>query len=84
MVNNTGCFRLAARLGGYDGTVGFSVFRKVFEFASAPTSFLICLVIGSGLKLSFKGLRLEVITAVLKVALALVFAFILSNLVLVP
>ena len=59
-------------------------FDGIFSFASAPTAFLICLVIGSGLKLSLKGMKMEIITAVLKVALALLFAFILAQTVFRP
>ncbi len=68
----------------YEDTRLFTAFDGIFSFASAPTAFLICLVIGSGLKLSLKGMKMEIITAVLKVALALLFAFILAQTVFRP
>ena len=68
----------------YEDTRIFTAIDGIFSFASAPTAFLICLVIGSGLKLSLKGMKMEIITAVLKVALALLFAFILAQTVFRP
>lgn len=68
----------------YEDTKVFAAIDGMFSFVSAPTSFLISLVIGSGLKLSLKGLKLEVITAALKIVLSLMFAFALSHLVFKP
>lgn len=68
----------------YDNTLVFETFDNIFTFISTPTSFLICLVIGSGLKLSFKNIKLELFTAVLKVILALTIAFILKYTVFIP
>ncbi|MEX1377554.1 MAG: AEC family transporter [Eubacteriales bacterium] len=48
---------------------------EVFGVISAPTSFLICLVIGNGIKLSFRGMQLELATSVLRVVLTMAFAF---------
>jgi predicted permease len=68
----------------YQDTVVFRTFDSILTFMSVPTAFLICLVIGSGLKLSLKNMRLELITAVLKLGLAVVFAFILRSAVFAP
>ena len=68
----------------YEETQIFKAVSGVFAFASAPTAMLISLVIGSGLKLSIKGMKMEIITAVLKVALALAIAFVLAQTVFIP
>lgn len=68
----------------YEETQIFKAANSIFTFASAPTAMLISLVIGSGLKLSFKGMKMEIITAVLKVALALAIAFLLAQTVFIP
>ncbi|MBT3319697.1 MAG: hypothetical protein HN948_01145 [Clostridia bacterium] len=73
-----------AGLWAYEGSKVFAAFDNIFSFASAPTALLICLVIGSGLKLSIKSMKMEILTALLKVAFALLFAFILVQTVLVP
>ncbi|MCK5129459.1 MAG: hypothetical protein KAQ68_06390 [Clostridiales bacterium] len=68
----------------YEDTLLFGAFDNIFTFISAPTAFLICLVIGNGLKLTFKGLKMELITAVLKIVLSLTIAFILKYTVFIP
>lgn len=73
-----------AGVGAYKDTKTFAAISNLFAFISAPTSFLICLVIGSGLRLSLKGLRMEIITATLKVVVSLLFAFALVHLILKP
>lgn len=73
-----------AGIGAYENTRAFAAINNLFTFISAPTSFLICLVIGSGLKFSLKGLKMEVITAALKVVVSLLFAFVLVHLILKP
>ena len=50
---------------------------EIFGVVSAPTSFLICLVIGNGIKLSFRGMKLEIITSVIRLVLTMAFAFII-------
>lgn len=78
---------LACSLAGLWSFESTSLFRTLdgfLSFASAPTAFLICLVIGSGLKFSLKGMRLEILTAVLKVVLAVSFAFALKYAVFLP
>ncbi len=73
-----------AGLKAFEGTLLFNAADGFLSFVSAPTGFLICLVIGSGLKFTLKGMRLEIMTAVLKAALAMAFAFILKYAVFVP
>lgn len=79
-----GVIGAVAGLGAYQQTGVFQAFDNIFAFAAAPMPFLICLVIGSGLKLSLKSMKLEFVTAALKVALGLLFAFILKIAVFVP
>ncbi|MCK5811608.1 MAG: hypothetical protein KAG94_01795 [Clostridiales bacterium] len=67
-----------------EGSMIYTTIIDSLRFISTPTAFIICLVIGSGLKLSLKGMKLEVITAFVKVAIALVFAILLSKLLLAP
>ena len=73
-----------AGLWAYQDTAVFRTFDSILTFMSVPTAFLICLVIGSGLKLSIRNIRLELVTAVLKLGLAVVFALILRSTVFVP
>lgn len=73
-----------AGLWAYESTPLLNAAQGFLSFVSAPTAFLICLVIGSGLKFSLKGMRLEIITAILKVALAMAFALALKYAVLMP
>jgi len=73
-----------AGLWAYEGTQVFTALDGLFSFMSAATAFLISLVIGSGLKLSLKGLKMEIITAVLKVVIWLAIAFALVQLILRP
>lgn len=73
-----------AGLGAFENTKAFGAVNNLFAFISAPMPFLICLVIGSGLKFSLKGLKMEFITAALKIAVSLLFAFALVQLVLKP
>lgn len=73
-----------AGVGTFQNTKVFATLNNLFTFISAPMPFLICLVIGSGLKFSLKGLKMEFITAALKIVISLLFAFILVLLVLKP
>lgn len=68
----------------YEDTLAFETFENVFSFIATPTAFLICLVIGSGLRLSLKNIKMELLTAVLKVVFALALAFVLKHVVFVP
>lgn len=68
----------------YEDTQAFIAINDIFTFISSSTAFLICLVIGSGLQLSVKNMKLEIITAVLKIVFALAFAFLLKYLVFLP
>jgi predicted permease len=80
----TGLICSLSGLWSFEGTPLFRAAESFLTFVSAPTAFLICLVIGSGLKFSLKGMKLEILTAVLKVALAFSFAFILKYAVFLP
>ncbi|MBN2853732.1 MAG: hypothetical protein JXQ23_13430 [Clostridia bacterium] len=62
----------------YENTTLFKGLLNIFNFLSAPTSLLICFIIGSGLKLSVKGMKKEVMTAFLKVLMAFIFALLLK------
>lgn len=73
-----------AGLGALENTKTFGAINNLFTFISAPMPFLICLVIGSGLKFSLRGLKMEFITAALKIVISLLFAFTLVQLVLKP
>ncbi len=68
----------------YEDTLIFESIDNVFTFISTPTAFLICLVIGSGLKLSLDNIKMELATATLKVTCALAMAFALKYLVFIP
>ncbi len=67
-----------------EGTVVYSTIIDSLRFISTPTAFIICLVIGRGLKFSLKGMKLEIATALLKIILALLFALLLRNFLLIP
>lgn len=78
---------LVFSLGGiykFESNMLVSGFKNIFDFIAAPTSLLICLVIGSGLNMSFKGIKLELLTAILKVVFALLMAVIINFLILTP
>lgn len=64
-----------------EGTEIYKAIDNVFGVISAPTTFLICLVIGNGLKLSFKGMKLELITNAIRITLMIIFATIIKFLV---
>lgn len=68
----------------YSEHIVFININSVLAFISAPTTLLICLVIGSGLKFSFKGKKLEVFTCIIRLVLTMSFAFILKYLVFIP
>jgi len=68
----------------YQDTKAFMTVENIFTLASAPTAFLICLVIGSGLKLSKGNVTLVILTAVSKVIITLLFAFIVVQTVFIP
>ncbi len=65
-------------------TQAYSTIKSIFDFISAPTPFLICLVIGSGLNFSFAKMKIESLTALLKVVLSVAFAALVSLLLLKP
>ncbi len=65
----------------FEETSAYETLSSVFTIISAPTGFLICLVIGNGLKLSFKGMKIEILTNVIRFALTLLFATIINILV---
>lgn len=71
-------------IGRFEGTDGYSTVKSIFDFISTPTPFLICLVIGSGLKFSFTRMKAESITAVTKVAVSVLFAALVGLLILKP
>lgn len=66
------------------GTGIYDTAKNTLDFIALPTPFLICLVIGSGLKFSFGRMKMESLTAILKVALSIGFAFAIFYLTLVP
>ena len=66
----------------YADTSAYITVSSVFTLIGTPTSFLICLVIGNGLKLSFKGMKLEIITSVIRVVLTMLFATLIKIFVL--
>ena len=65
----------------FEDTTAYESVSSVFTLISAPTSFLICLVIGNGLKLSFKGMKAELLTNIIRFTLTLVFATVINILV---
>jgi len=74
-------FGLALSIAGIwklEDTAAYNVANSVFDVISTPTSFLICLVIGNGIKLSFKGMKTELLTNVARLALTLTFAVIIK------
>lgn len=68
----------------YEETTVFKGIDNIFGFIAAPTAFLICLVIGNGLNLSLKNIKIELLTALLKVVSALAMAVALKHLVFIP
>ena len=60
----------------------YTIMDSVFNMISTPTSFLICLVIGNGIKFSFKGMKLEIATSIIRLFLTLIFATIIKQFVL--
>lgn len=73
-----------AGLWAYEGTGAYMALHNILAFVSAPTAFLICIVIGSGLNISMKNMKMEIFTAILKIVLSFIFAFILKYTVLIP
>lgn len=67
-----------------EGTPAYAAIDSVLSFMSLPTAFLICIVIGSGLRLSLRRMKLELLTAALKVLLAFGLAMALHYAVFVP
>ncbi|MDX1357252.1 MAG: hypothetical protein R3232_00325 [Clostridia bacterium] len=61
-------------IGTFADTKVYSAVKDIFDFISRPTPVLICLVIGSGLKFSFIRMKMESMTALLKIVLSVVFA----------
>jgi len=66
------------------GTGAYDTVKNILNFVALPTPFLICLVIGSGLKFSFQRMKKESMTALIKVILSIGFAFVIYYLVLGP
>ena len=66
----------------FEETSIYQTISSVFNIISTPTSFLICLVIGNGIKLSFKGMKLELLTNVIRLVLTLIFATLIKIFVL--
>ncbi len=66
----------------FEETAAYETISSVFSIISAPTGFLICLVIGNGLKLSFKGMKMEIVTNLIRFALTLIFATLIKIFVL--
>ena len=64
-----------------EDTETYQTIDKVFEVISTPTSFLICLVIGNGIKFSFKGMKLELLTNIIRLCLTMTFAVVIKFLV---
>jgi len=58
--------------------------NDLLTYVSVPTTFLICLVIGSGLKFSFAHMKDELITVAIRLVLTLLLAFAVKGLVLIP
>ncbi|MEX1307376.1 MAG: AEC family transporter [Eubacteriales bacterium] len=62
----------------------YQAIEKILNYISLPTSFLICLVIGSGLKFSFANMKNELITVGTRLVLTLLIAFFVKAVVLTP
>jgi predicted permease len=71
-------------IGAFAGTKAYATIKDILDFISRPTPVLICLVIGSGLKFSFVRMKTESVTALLKIALSVVFAIIIALVVMNP
>ena len=56
----------------------------LLNYVSVPTTFLICLVIGSGLKFSFANMKNELITVATRLVLTLLMALFVKAVVLAP
>lgn len=80
----TGLLLSVSGLGKFSETLVYSSVRDIFEFISRPTSVLIGMVIGSGLKFSFAKMKKETLTAVAKVVVSMMFALAINLLVLRP
>ena len=73
-----------AGIGKLSGSVAFKTIENILDFIALPTPFLICLVIGSGLKFSFGRMKVESLTAVMKIVLSIGFAAVIFHLALKP
>ncbi len=62
----------------------YQAIESLLTYVSVPTTFLICLVIGSGLKFSFANMKNELITVLVRLVLTLLMAFLIRAAVLVP
>ena len=62
----------------------YKAIEEILAYVSAPTTFLICLVIGSGLKFSFANMKNELITVGTRLVLTLLVAFFVKAVVLAP
>lgn len=71
-------------LAKFSETLLYITVSDVFNFISKPTPLLIGLVVGSGLKFSFLGMKKEILTAGTKVILSTMLAIVINILVLKP
>ncbi len=62
----------------------YQTIESLLTYVSVPTTFLICLVIGSGLKFSFANMKNELITVGVRLVLTLFMAFLVKVAVLTP
>jgi predicted permease len=58
--------------------------QTLLSYIAVPTSFLIALVIGSGLNFKLKNMKMELITSVVRLAFTILLAFVIKYLVLMP
>ena len=65
-------------------TEWYQATESLLAYVSVPTTFLICLVIGSGLKFSFANMKNELITVATRLVLTLLMAFFVKAAVLTP
>ena len=66
------------------GKPWFGHVQTLLAYIAAPTSFLIALVIGSGLNFKLKHMKMEFITSFIRLAFTILLAFVIKYLVLVP
>ncbi|HPJ21346.1 MAG TPA: AEC family transporter [Clostridia bacterium] len=71
-------------LGKMSDSLLYKSIADIFDFISKPTPVLISIVIGSGLKFSFASMKKETLTASAKVLVSIIFAVLITFLVLKP